>query len=256
MQNLKIPIFKIEDQAESFYGVKFWDLVEKGSYENKQILEITNLIKKKNQENMSQLYFIDIGASSGIYSLIAGSLNCDVVSVEPDEDQFRALKINTELNPSFEIKIFKAFVVGKKNFKISPYALNEKTNISETINRINIKDLFKSNCNIIIKCDIEGGEWNILRSKNFKKFIKKSAGIDIFLSVHSGFFSKNYDKGIIHRTIFRIKYLSELLTLYTFTKRANLIIYNGSQVTPSFLVKQDRIFGGAGFIHHVQLVFN
>ena len=86
-----------------------------------------------------------MGASSGIYSLIAGSLNCDVVSLEPDEDQYRALKLNTELNSLLGIKILKAFVVGKKNFEISPYALNEKTNVSETIDRINIIDLFKPN---------------------------------------------------------------------------------------------------------------
>ena len=256
MKNLDIPIFKVEERAENFYGIKFWDLVENGFYENEQILEITELIKRKHKENITPLYFIDMGASSGIYSLIAGSLNCDVVSLEPDEDQYRALKLNTELNSLLGIKILKAFVVGKKNFEISPYALNEKTNVSETIDRINIIDLFKPNCSIIIKCDIEGGEWNILRSKNFKKFIKKSSGVTIFLSVHIGFFSKNYNKGIIQRTIFRIKYVLELLTLYTFTKRANLIVYNGLPVNPRFIIKQDRIFGGAGFTHHVQLVFD
>lgn len=143
-----------------------------------------------------------MGASSGSYSLIAGSLNCDVVSLEPDEDQYRALELNTELNSLFGIKILKTFVVGKKNFKISPYALNEKTNVSETIDRINIIDLFKPNCSIIIKCDIEGGEWNILRSKNFKNFINKFSGVTIFFECSHWFFSKITTKALFSAQFF------------------------------------------------------
>lgn len=250
--NTKQPVsFYVEESAEDFYGKTFWNNVQAGLYEQNQISDIVlTLSRAKKIPN-----FIDIGSSCGLYSLIAGSLGLEVLSVEPDINQFKALTANLKLNPQFKIKGVRAIIIGDNDFKLSSYALDLNNNNLTKVLKISIDSLLEGFTNILIKCDIEGGEWAILRSKKFKQKVKSCEHLDIFLSIHIGFFSHNYNKNYLCKTIYRINYLRELFTLLGFAMSADKIFYGGLEIKPWALLRLDRIFGGGGFTEHLHLVF-
>lgn len=250
--NTKYPInFFVDDSAEDFYGKAFWIEVQSGLYELNQISEILEILCHSKEIPK----FIDIGSSCGLYSLIAGSLGAEVLSFEPDADQFKALLINSKLNPKFKIKAIRALIIGNAKSNLSSYALDLDNNNLNEISKISVDNLFENSANFLIKCDIEGGEWGLLRSRKFKHKLKNLKRVDFFLSIHIGFYSKSYSKSYFHKTIYRINYLRELFTLVQFAKSANEIFYGGRPVSPWALVRIDRIFGGSGFTNHLHLVF-
>lgn len=103
----------------------------------------------------------------------------------------------------------------------------------------------------IVKIDIEGGEWALLRDKGVVKDLIRHNDLKLFLSPHIGFYSKDYHKGILYRLKFRISVLRELYILYIFARKANSITYLGLKTTPLALLRQDRLFGGAGLRSHI-----
>lgn len=247
--------FKVNDTVENFYGKEFWDAVENADYEAEQISDILKVIKKAEKNS----YFIDIGSSCGLYSLLAGSFGLEVLSIEPDIQQFKALIINLELNPLFRIKPIRGFIIESDDLKLTPYALDQNKNNTDEIERIKLSNLLRDSETYVVKCDIEGGEWNILRSKLFQAKIKSCRKFDLFLSVHVGFHSSNYHKNYFQKTIFRIKYLYEVYTLFVFSKSASEIFYRGFRVSPLKLISEARIFQkrkkGGDYTSHVHFVF-
>ena len=75
-----IPDFYVDPLAESKYGLDFWDSAETGNWESEQISDLTAFAK-------SGAFFIDVGASNGVYALIMASLGCEVIAIEPDKTQ-------------------------------------------------------------------------------------------------------------------------------------------------------------------------
>jgi len=239
-----IPDFYVEPSAEDKYGSDFWDSAENGNWESEQLAELTPLAKYGT-------YFIDIGASNGVYSLIMASLGCEVIAIEPDEAQFSAMKINRDLNPDLKIECRKGLIVSSARVALSPYALDLKTNNINSLEKIHFSSLLRISDQSIVKIDIEGGEWALLRDKGVVKDLIRHNDLKLFLSPHIGFYSKDYHKGILYRLKFRISVLRELYILYIFARKANSITYLGLKTTPLALLRQDRLFGGAGLRSHI-----
>lgn len=253
VKNIEIPNkfhnlqFSVDTSAENFYGLPFWNSVCEGNYEKEQIDDIvTTLIQSK-----QKILFLDIGASCGIYSLAVGSLGIPVISVEPDQQQFIALIKNIALNPNFKISPYNSFLTGAQKAEFSAYSSHLK---NSNLNTIRASDLINEREKHLIKIDIEGGEWKVLKDKEFIRKLKLTNSM-VFLSVHVGFFSQNYYKNFLERLRYRLRYLDELLTLYRFSRRALKRQYQNREVKGLYLVLQDRIFGGPGFKNHIKLIF-
>jgi len=243
-----IPDFYVEPLAETKYGLDFWDSAENGSWESDQLADLSSLARVG-------CYFIDIGASNGVYSLIMASLGCDVIAIEPDEAQFAAMKVNLNLNPDLKIESRKGLVVSSSGISLSPYALDIKSNDVKSLEKIDFTSLLKIDEMTIIKIDIEGGEWALLRDKRIVSHLRRHKNLRLSLSPHIGFFSKNYHKGVLYRLQFRLSVLRELLTLYFFSRKANSITYLGAKTSPGKLVRIDRILGGPGLRGHIIFEF-
>jgi FkbM family methyltransferase len=244
-----VPKFGVDVSAESKYGNRFWNSVESGEWEPQQVIDLCELGRP------GDWLFIDIGASNGVYSLILGAFGNEVLAIEPDIEQFSALKTNLELNPSFRISAQRAIVGVANSLKLSPYSLDLKKNETSEIKVIDFKELFQKKGKRIIKIDIEGGEWQLFRSKGLMKLIATAGRTELFLSPHIGFFSEAYSRGRIHRLRYRLGILRELSTLYRVSRRANQCLYQGLPVSPFKLLRFDRILGGPGLKHHIRLEF-
>jgi FkbM family methyltransferase len=244
-----VPEFRIDDLAESKYGSDFWNSVENGEWESQQLTELCELGRR------GEWFFIDIGASNGVYSLVLAALGNQVLAIEPDFEQFSAMSTNLKLNPSFPIIAQRAIVGVDNSLKLSPYSLDVKKNKTSEIKVLDFKELLRKERNRIIKIDIEGGEWQLFRSKGLMHLLEKAGKTELFLSPHIGFFSATYSKGMLQRIKFRIGVLGELVTLYRISRRATSRRYQGVEVTPFELLKFDRVFGGPGLRHHIRLSF-
>ena len=184
-------------------------------YENKQIEYLIKNIKKSNFE-----YFIDVGANSGVYSLIINNYfrYIKIISFEPVKKSIQKFKINLTENPKL------------KNIKINKYGLSDKnTNLlmksqvrnnyiqtggfgvvtkSDNLSNFHTeKAFFKKGDNvlkmvnkkIILKIDTEGHEEFVLRG--LSKFLKKNK---VFLQIEI------YNKNLIK--------INKLLKTFKFVK--------------------------------------
>jgi FkbM family methyltransferase len=243
-----VPDFYVDPFAEDKYGPVFWDSVQDGSWEQEQVADITIKVN-------GDWYFVDIGASNGVYSLIMASLGCDVLAVEPDNLQFSALVTNVELNQNLKIRARRGLVVSTIGPTLSPYALDTKLNKVDALEKIDFISTLKPEINSIIKIDIEGGEWSLLGDDKVLRSLLQHKHLVVYLSPHIGFFSQNYHKSTLDRFRFRLSVLQELRTLYRFARKATSIVYLGVETTPFKLLRQDRVLGGPGLRSHIVFEF-
>lgn len=244
-----IPPFLVNPNAETRYGLAFWNNVVDGKWEQEQLRQLVEL-------GSSRKRFIDIGASNGVYSLVMAAMGCDVVAIEPDEEQFCALKENVALNPRFSIETLRGFVSAGPRILLSPYAIDKSQNRVDGLPIIELNTLIQSDISTVIKVDIEGGEWQLLRDKSNRRLLTKSSDLTIFLSPHLGFFSSRYHQGLWQRVLFRFGVLRELLTLFKTAFIADYAIYETQEISPWQLLRKDRIFGGEGIKSHIILKFS
>ncbi len=159
-----------------------------GEYENEQLEYLIKKIKESNFE-----YFIDIGANSGVYSLIINKKfkNIKVKSFEPVKKSINKFLLNLKLNPKLKnITIYKfglsnrnanllmksqvrdnyiqtgGFGVTTKNDKLQNF------HTEKALFKIGDKILNIKNKNIVLKIDTEGHEEFVL--KGLKKLLKKN----------------------------------------------------------------------------------
>ena len=157
-------------------------------YEDEQIKYLCKIFKE-NKIN----YFFDIGANSGIYSLIISKLfpKTLVLSFEPVKHTFKKLKRNLSLNPKLkDIKIYN-YGLSNKNLKLKMRALKKNNFIQSggyavVDNKNSLKnvhtefaifkkadDKFKyKNKTICLKIDVEGHE--IFTLDGLKKIIRNN----------------------------------------------------------------------------------
>lgn len=244
VQSENFPSFHVNVHAENKYGEQFWQSVQNGTWERDQVSEIVSYA-------YSGACFLDVGASNGVYSLIMASLGCKVLAIEPDQGQFQALQENIKLNSKMIIEARRGLVVESANFSLSPYALDISINKRGDLDLFYFSSILSSEQFAVIKIDIEGGEWQLLRSKGVVRELQKQEKLILFLSPHIGFFSKEYNLGFIHRMKFRFGVLRELMTLYIFARHAEEIQYEGKKVSALALLKQDRVLGGPGIKSHI-----
>ena len=250
LAKLGVPDFYVDPVAETRYGLQFWESVENGGWERNQLEDLVSRAKVG-------CFFIDVGASNGVYSLIMASLGCQVMAIEPNESQFKAMNLNLGLNPQLKITAKKGLVISSTiHDKFSPYALDLISSDPDKIEKFDFISFFKPSDVTVIKIDIEGGEWELMRDKRIVSYVLQHRNLEIFLSPHIGFFSENYNKGALHRFKFRISVLWEFLVLYKFARRANSIIYRGARITPRKLILQDRVFRGPGLREHIIFQFS
>ena len=220
----KIPIIKrlYPSLMKRFYNnkiirFKFFDIELEGninepmdkeiflfnSYENFQIEFLIKNLKKYNSD-----YFIDIGANSGIYSLIVRNKFQKIIikSFEPVNKTIIKFRKNLKLNKKLKnIKIYK-FGLSNKNSQLlmraktrdgyiqsSGYGVVKKEDnlknlhIEKNIFKIGDKTIKLKNKKICIKIDAEGHEHEVLQGlKNLLNYN------EIFLQVEV--FEKNFNK--------------------------------------------------------------
>ena len=143
--------------------------------------------------------FFDIGAHTGLYSMLACGAGFEVISVEAHPDISKVIKINKKLNDFRNIKVINK-AIGKMRGKVvleglDPrpgsrvfgYTKNSHLTIQPVIEQVTLNDLYDEfGCPAIIKIDIEGLE--IAALKGAKKIIEK--GITTFLiDIHQNYLS-------------------------------------------------------------------
>ena len=126
----------------------------------------------------------DIGANLGLHSIVLSKLGYQVKSFEPDPDTYKKLKKNLKINKCKNYKLYNFAIsnfYGKSNFFQIKDNLTANTlqNSSKKVYgkfktiKVNVKkiDRYLSNENSLIKLDVEGSEYNILNSINYKKIL-------------------------------------------------------------------------------------
>ena len=102
---------------------------------------------------------IDIGACYGGFTLAASSrTKADIVAVEPVWDT--VVTHNMKKNHISKCKVVSAAVSDKK--EVVSIEWNGSTRVVETMIMPEILALLPSSKKLFVKCDCEGGEWNLL----------------------------------------------------------------------------------------------
>lgn len=191
MSFIKIDGFRISYTEKDPYKEFMWEAFMNGGYEPTTVGFLLSNIKQGTT-------FIDVGASSGMLSLVAAKLGADVTAIEPQDIYFDALVENIRLN-ELDGKV-KALKIGVSNYKseesvASPAVFHHSVFTGEqlTENPVRIvklseviRDAKKDNKRSILKIDIEGAEYAILKDPAETLAIRDNIE-RLFLALHPGF---------------------------------------------------------------------
>jgi FkbM family methyltransferase len=137
---------------------------------------------------------VDVGAAIGKFSLFAGKMGCNVISIEPHPITFDVLKKNIELNSFKNIKAIN-LAVGREKGKADLYSpkdffgtasLNKDWEnrfdlVKYTVDLVPLDDITKELNNIDwLLIDVEGFEFEVLKGAN--ETLKKTGKIIIEIS--------------------------------------------------------------------------
>ena len=162
------------------YGIKL-RLHPHDNLTEKQLLCAPQFFDREERDFLSTrtgrgLTFVDIGANSGIYSLIAASLASSgrVVAVEPDPVMFARLMFNQAANQFAHLKVKQAAISNREG--TATMYINHKNRGQNSMhyttgNKITVPcltllallDEFDIGTPDVLKLDIEGLEYNVLR---------------------------------------------------------------------------------------------
>ena len=216
------------DLSEDFYGQDFWDRISKSEYEP----DTLDFLRRNCDQETT---FMDVGAANGAMTLVAASLGSKVFSYEPDPLMNRVLRRNVDLNPNINDKIKVSncalaakegeteFSKGSNSSVLSSIVFSGNRNERETKIKISalsdeLKSLYKSGSQIVIKMDIEGAEWGILRDQATLQSLHTHK-VKMLLAVHPGFHRphKKIFPGInrVSFEIWRMKNFIESYRLFT-----------------------------------------
>lgn len=181
-------------------------------------------IKLKNKFN----YALDIGANLGLHTIILSRLGYNVKSFEADPTTFKKLKINLERNLCQNYKIYN-FAVSDFNGSSKFYQVTDNLTANTLENsskkvygkfkviKVNVKKIAKylPKSNVLIKLDVEGAEYNILKTIKFSNNYKKK----IFLEVNDNISAEKIFNFVKSKNLNcfaeinlwkKVKYLSEM----------------------------------------------
>lgn len=144
--------FEVDENAETRYGPGRWKELESNLFEPDQVAAILKDLKER-----QFVAFIDVGASNGVYSLLAAPRVTKVIAIEPDKDQYTALQKNFRLNPEFVTECIRGFVSPATRIELSPYSIDQARNSMGEIALVNLAEVVDRHAPSLLKVDIEGG---------------------------------------------------------------------------------------------------
>ena len=180
------------------YGLAMWHGLTTGGYESTTLGFMLSKIT-------SESCLVDVGAASGIFTLLAGSLGADVIAIEAHPNWFRLLNRNLALNEfTGVIRPVNVAVTGRRRLDSSPRPdggiLHHTVISDEELSGTNLRLSSLASCieknlrtgkEIVVKMDIEGAEFAILMDDHEANFLKQSKA-SLFVSLHPGFpYNKN-----------------------------------------------------------------
>ena len=183
--------FQIDLSVEG-YSSSWWEVFNNKSYEP----DTTWFIKRFVNEHT---IFLDVGSSVGNFTLYAALKAKRVIAYEPHPKIYSSLLANIKANPDLSNKIIAkksavsdvSQVLNKTLDRtvittISGASLGEFGVVDVISLKSEIKDIKLSNDNLVIKMDIEGAEFKILRNMENLKVLKNSKAI-MLVALHPGF---------------------------------------------------------------------
>jgi|GEM_PF-1890803 len=147
--------------------------------------------------------FIDIGSSIGQFSLMAASLGAQVIAVEPMNEEFESLQKNVSSNPDLieKVKCLRVAITSEQILTdsrlvmfmsrvITPIVRGNQDQFSSEMKMVSFEQLCEDyfsdkKRNNLVKIDIEGAEWGILRSDSCLKSMAKHRLL-ILIALHPG----------------------------------------------------------------------
>lgn len=153
-------------------GIDYWIFIEN------LILDTYNLDKIKSRHFGT---IIDIGSNIGMFTIKASTVwpLSNIICVEPNPESILLLKKNTKLN-KIKVKIINKAVVGSKKNKTIKLYFNENPAMASVkigIDKyVTVKTTLlsrvvsKAKKPLLLKMDIEGGEYSLLNNRNKKIF--------------------------------------------------------------------------------------
>lgn len=182
------------DFSEDIYGESFWNQAQNAAWELPTFGFV--LLQAKNGS-----VFIDAGAASGIFSLLAAKRGGTVIAIEPHSTWLRCLKKNVSLNElSSKIQIIDGALgreggetsFGEKrdarvlsSITVGGADLDAKVKVHSLVDILELAQAQKPS-GIALKMDIEGAEYGILTDKQTLDALAK-LNVHLFLSIHPGF---------------------------------------------------------------------
>jgi FkbM family methyltransferase len=141
------------------------------------------------QINKEDVVF-DIGGNIGAFAAWAAPKCAKVITFEPDADNFEVLTQNTMLLPN--VTAYNAALVGHNNPTVEFFTNDTGRNkglhslvvtggrTRHVVNARNFQDMLNIYRPTVIKCDIEGGEYDLLLDKPLPEYVRELA-IEIHL---------------------------------------------------------------------------
>lgn len=178
---------------QTLYNEDFWDKVESGSYEPDTLFSLKRHVS-------SDVVFFDVGAAVGVMTLVAASLGAKCISYEPVPRFFCALRKNIDLNlgvkaqilvkPSVVSNFFQSSITLRDQIGHSISSIVYPENLDEVSDLVDLKKEISENCltfKPVIKLDIEGAEYKLLRDETLLEILQAKKAI-VILAIHPGFF--------------------------------------------------------------------
>lgn len=178
------------------YGLDFWENFANRRYEP----DTQSLIEAFCN---SQTIFLDIGAAYGSMSILAATYGAKVYSYEPNPQVFQGLNKNASLNKhsgadiqTFNVAVGSETSLVDLNSNSSNHVLTPIVFTNwETRSRVQIVALtdilekllpeMSKGFGAVIKMDIEGAEWQILKDLNTLNMLKSTKSV-LILALHPG----------------------------------------------------------------------
>jgi len=183
--------FTVEDSEELHQdkGYNFW-LEKYSSWEPETFKVLDEYLSKEKD-------YLDIGAWVGPTAIYGSFLSRKVVAVEPDPVAHKILQKNIAINSIKNIEVInkaaskleKVFLEPSNFFGDSMTRVSERSNGSNSIETIGLNELISMGDFSLIKIDIEGHEFNLI--KWYADLLNKSK-IPLLLSLHTPFFSDGH----------------------------------------------------------------
>ena len=180
-----------------YYGESYWQRIADREYEPDTIGFIEDWCN-------ADVDFMDIGTANGAMTLIAASRGARVSAYEPDPRIHSVVARNIELNPDLALQITlhkKAISAESGTIKFrkdedsavlssivfTGHDVSTEVNIEKTSLKEEIENYHRDHSRtLILKMDIEGAEWGILRSGEILKCLSLHKST-LLLAVHPGF---------------------------------------------------------------------